>query len=89
MIQAWLLLLTATVNDKPPCTAESRGRLWPEEANSGPALARRAAQCTGLEMCVRYGRRYRWEKVAVHVSQLVKNRPSGKPCATETEASAH
>lgn len=86
---AWFLLMTATVNHKPPCTAESRGRLWPEEANSGPASARRAAQCSGLEMCVRYGRRYRWEKVAVHVSQLVKNPPAAKPCPAEPAASAH
>ena len=72
-----LALLAATAAagacSEPPrqsCNAATRGRFWPEPANTDRAYARRAAQCGELRMCTRGLWRHRWERLSVHISQL-------------------
>jgi len=49
-------------DDKPECTAQTRGKLWPEKAGRGAA--------TPVEICAPHGWHYRWEQLTVDVSQL-------------------
>lgn len=47
---------------KPECTAQTRGKLWPEKTGHGAA--------TPVEICAPHGWHYRWEQLTVDVSQL-------------------
>jgi len=68
---AFAMLCPAGDLDKPVCSAETRGNLWPEEANHDPNLLALLARCGKLEMCTRGARRhYHWESLAVRVDQL-------------------
>jgi hypothetical protein len=60
----------AAENAKPQCNAKSRGTLWPAQANTDPAAARKALRCGELQMCTAGTWKYRWEPMTVSVSQL-------------------
>lgn len=55
---------------RPPCNMETRGKLWPARANTDAEYARKAVQCGELRMCTKGSWRHRWERLAVHYSQL-------------------
>ena len=56
--------------ERSPCNAQNRGRLWPEQANTDPALARQALHCGELQMCSLGTWKYGWQPLTVHISQL-------------------
>ena len=49
--------------EKPPCNAQNRGKLWPKEAGRHTAAG-------PVEMCLMRLWRYRWQPLTVDVSQL-------------------
>ena len=58
---------------KPVCDQKSRGRFWPEEANRDRKLMFELSRQGQLEMCSAHGKlakKFQWETVGVHVSQL-------------------
>jgi len=77
------------VIDRPACNARTRGRLWPELANSDPAVARQAARCGELRICALGKWKYTWQPLTVHIKQLGKqgaNQASGCTAATAQNA---
>jgi hypothetical protein len=86
----WLLLIVpvalAQDAEKPKCSADTLGQLWPADANHDSALFAKHSRCGELEMCVRKIWRYRWETLSVRVDQLAKNGQFRKPAGCETDA---
>ncbi len=62
--------MAAAENAKPQCNAKNRGSLWPAQANTDPAAARKALRCGELQMCTAGTWKYRWEPMTVSLSQL-------------------
>lgn len=48
--------------EKPECTEQTRGKLWPEKAGRGAS--------TPVEICAPHGFRFRWTQLTVDVSEL-------------------
>ena len=59
---------------RPPCSRQTAGRFWPEEANSDTSLARALSRRGKLEICTRTTWSYRWLSPTVDVKQLRKSR---------------
>ena len=58
---------------RPACNIASRGRFWPDAANTNPMAAVKLAQCGSLEVCTAGAWKYRRRPVTVDVRQLGKN----------------
>jgi len=71
--------------EKPKCSADTVGQLWPADANHDSALFAKHSRCGELELCVRRVWRYRWETLSVRLDQLAKNGQIHKPAGCETE----
>ena len=69
-----IILLLLAAAPKPGCDAASQGRFWPEAANYSRTEARRTFQSGMLEMCTAGNRKYRWQPLSVHVSQIRRKR---------------
>lgn len=72
--------------EKPKCSADTLGQLWPAGANHDSALFAKHSRCGELEMCVRRVWRYRWEMLSVRLDQLAKSGQLRKPAGCETDA---
>lgn len=81
-ILATLLLsvgaLSAEEAAKPPCTPALNGQLWPAQANSDKALARKLFQTGDLELCSVNVWRYRWQHMSVSYKSLQTSKPNSK-----------
>ncbi len=58
---------------KPACTAQTRGKLWPEKTSRANGVP--------IEICVQKLWKYRWEQLTVDISQL---RANYKPAIPDT-----
>ena len=72
--------------EKPKCSADTVGQLWPTDANHDSALFAKHSRCGDLELCVRKLWRYRWETLSVRLDQLAKNGQFHKPAGCETDS---
>jgi hypothetical protein len=76
------LAVQPPVPGKAVCNAASRGRFWPEIANSDRRIAGKLSQCGVLEMCTMSRWRYKWRPVTVNIRQLGKTPQGPSPeCA--------
>ena len=76
----WILLAALMTTREPAqgpkrvhrqaCSAAFHGRFWPDSANTDMGVARRLAQCGGLEICTQTGRHFKWSAVTVNIRQL-------------------
>lgn len=71
-----LLAVDAAAAARPVCNGENAGVMWPLEANFNPALVSKLSRDGQLWLCGRGHWRFRWEKAAVHVNQLLQERRS-------------
>ncbi|MGE5644609.1 MAG: hypothetical protein ACM336_02335 [Acidobacteriota bacterium] len=62
--------------------------MWPEQANSDAAFARRAARCGELRMCSLGTWKYGWQPLTVHIGRLGKSPARSIPGCPATAASA-
>jgi hypothetical protein len=74
--------------ERPICNKQNRSRLWPEQANSDPRFAQRAARCGELLICTTGRWKYRWQPVAVHFRQLGNNADRQIPACSEANPDA-
>src|SRR3569833_2795407 len=57
--------------DRPACTSENTGELYPLAANKDHDLAQKLVQCGQLQICSRTSTwRYRWRSLSVTLQQL-------------------
>jgi len=83
LLAATSLLCLGSDADKPACTRDNAGQLWPEAANHDAKERRRLAQCGELELCARGIWRYHWEPLTVRFDQLNRNGRTAKPAGCE------
>ncbi len=60
------------------CTKQTRGRLWPQEANASRAAALQLMRSGEVYMCSYGWLRYRWEPLSISLKTLEKSRLSAK-----------
>ncbi len=55
---------------RPPCTAQTEGRFWPDEANNNPKFAAALMPYGYPEVCSVRDGHYRWRSLTVSVRKL-------------------
>ena len=87
MLARWLLILAGVIAcafaeqpERPPCNKQNRGMVWPEPRTQNT--------CTEVQVCTRAVRKYRWESVTVHVSQLPKDPKQRSACESTSAPSS-
>jgi hypothetical protein len=69
MFSAALLLLLC---NKPLCTKQTHGQMWPAAANNDKTVLLTEARAGTLEMCVTSRKRYRWEHLTINIHQAAR-----------------
>lgn len=86
LLGASTVLYAAEDSSRPLCTQDNAGELWPEAANHDPKAVLRLARCGDLQICVRKGKRFRWEPLTVRFDQLLGGPQSPKPSGCEAQS---
>ncbi len=91
LLGASTLLCLAEDPARPLCTKENVGEMWPEAANHDQKALVHLARCGELQMCVRNGKKFRWQPLTVRIDQLrggsKPDQPSG--CEATPETGSH
>jgi len=91
LLGASTFLCLAEDAPRPACNSENIGEMWPEAANHDHKALLRLARCGELQMCVRNGKKFRWEALTVRIDQLRGGSKNDKPsgCEVSPETRTH
>ncbi len=91
LLGASTFLCLAEDAPRPRCNSENVGEMWPDAANHDPKALVRLARCGELQMCVRNGKKFRWEALTVRIDQLGGGSKNGQPsgCEVSPETRTH
>lgn len=84
LLGASTLLCLAEDSPRPTCNSENTGKMWPDAANHDRKALVRLARCGELQMCVRSGKKFRWELLTVRIDQLRGGSKLDQPSGCET-----
>jgi hypothetical protein len=69
-----LLFFSNAGNLRPACSAETRGLMWPAQANADARLAVKLSRTGDLQICLKGPWKYHWHSPAIHWQDLRKDK---------------
>ena len=67
-------------SDRPACTSQNTGELYPAAANKDRELAQKLVRCGQLEICTRTGTwRYKWQHLSITLDQMIARKNGTVP----------